>query len=118
MEQTLTVAFFLDDITIHTSEYLSVDQDVELPNQWAMNAPYPNPFNPETTIEFEVPIQTDVTIAVYDILGREVLRALDNVIDAGNHRVSINMSDFASGMYFVRMNAPGYTAVQKMMLIR
>ncbi len=109
---------FLDDVALHTSEYLSVEDDVELPGSWQLGHPYPNPFNPETTVEFVVPVQADVTIAVYDILGREVLRALDNVMDVGIHRVSINMNDFASGMYFVRMNAPGYTAVRKMMLLR
>lgn len=79
---------------------------------------FPNPFNPTTTIRFEVPEESKVELKVYDILGREVATLVNEVKHAGNYKVSFNASDFASGVYFFRLQAGSFTNTKKMILLR
>ncbi len=111
---------FLDDIALLASEdYVSVnDRKVEVPGKWELPPVYPNPFNSRTQVSFKVPVESHVNLAIYDLLGREVMKLLDRDIASGTQRVSVDMSDFSSGIYFVRMNAPGYQAVQKIVMIK
>jgi len=68
---------------------------------------YPNPFNPSTTIRYEVPTSSRVRIAVYDVLGREVAVLVDEVKQTGQHSVTWNADGMASGMYYCRLEATG-----------
>ena len=83
---------------------------------------YPNPFNPETTIEYEVAQRTHVRISIYDPVGREVIRLIDEDRKAGSYNVKWNgltkQGPAASGVYFIRMQAAGYTSVRKIVLMR
>ncbi len=79
---------------------------------------YPNPFNPSTTIEFAIPQANMVKLTVYDILGREVVRLLDNRMDAGRHAVTFDASRLASGVYFYRLQTPDKVMHKKMMLLK
>lgn len=110
---------FLDDIQFLTSgQYLQVQDDAAMPGKWDLDPVYPNPFNPSTTVRFEVAGRSHVRLAVYDILGREVLRLVDGTIEAGMHARSLDMSGHASGLYFIRLDAPGFHRVRKMMLMK
>jgi hypothetical protein len=64
---------------------------------------YPNPFNPTTTITFVLPEIARATVRVYDIAGREVSMLLNGVMDAGYHTATWNATNFASGVYFARL---------------
>jgi len=111
---------FLDDVSLQASTFWEdkVAESVELPGRWALHSAYPNPFNPVTSINFEVAVRSQVSLTVYDILGREMLKVIDNEMQVGKHRVTIDMSEFASGLYFAQMKAPGFSKIQKIALLK
>ena len=90
----------------------------DLPSTFGLDQNYPNPFNPVTTIGYQVPSAGRVTIIVYDLLGQEVERLVDEVQPPGRRSVPWNGSNRASGMYIVRMTAGSFTATKRMMLIK
>jgi hypothetical protein len=76
----------------------------ETPTVFALYQNYPNPFNPTTTISFDLPIESNVSLIVYDILGREVMRVLENQpMESGRQEILLNATDFATGVYFYRI---------------
>jgi len=79
---------------------------------------YPNPFNSATTIEFALPEDGEVKIAIYDILGRRISEPLSDFIPAGNHKINIDMSDFPSGLYFYVLSADNITISKKMIFLK
>jgi len=95
-----------------------VDVSLGIPTSFALNAAYPNPFNPTTTIGYAVPFASDVRVVVYDMLGRQAAILVNSNIEAGNYSVNWNASDLSSGMYLVRMTAGDFTRTQKIMLIK
>ncbi len=78
----------------------------------------PNPFNPTTSIAFELADQGFTTLKVYDVLGREVATLLSGALDAGNHVVTFDASRLASGVYIYRLESNGFTAVKKMVVAK
>ena len=69
-------------------------------------AAYPNPFNPTTALAFTLPVAGHVTLAVYDLAGGRIATLADNVLTAGQHVVSLDASDWPSGLYFARLSGP------------
>lgn len=89
------------------------------PYHFSLSNNFPNPFNPTTTIKYEVGKAGLVSLRVYDILGRLVETLVDGVEAAGAHSVIFDGSKFASGVYFVRMIAAGgFERVHKMLLVK
>jgi hypothetical protein len=89
-----------------------------VPTVFALHQNFPNPFNPVTTIRFEMPHAAVVTIAVYDLLGREVARLAGGLLQAGYHTAEWRADGVPSGIYFCRMNAGSFIAVRKMVVVR
>jgi Secretion system C-terminal sorting domain len=89
-----------------------------IPKVYALYQNYPNPFNPSTVIEYDLPKVSNVTVRVYDVLGREVATLVNGKQSAGSYKLTFNMDRYASGVYFVRLNAGSYTHTQKMMLLK
>lgn len=79
---------------------------------------YPNPFNPSTTITYDVGIETDVEITVHSILGQNVAALVKGRKPAGRYTVDFNANGLAGGVYFCRMNVNGILLTQKMLLLR
>ncbi len=90
----------------------------EIPAQFELAQNYPNPFNPQTTINFSVPVASDVEIKVYDMSGREVATLADRFFSAGKHQVEWNAQTFASGVYVYRMTVGDFVATQQMTLVK
>jgi hypothetical protein len=90
----------------------------ETPVAFALYRNYPNPFNPATTIAFDVPRDGYVRLRVIDILGRAVATLVDEHVTAGRHSIEWKRSDAASGVYFYRMESGDFTAVMKMVLLK
>ncbi|HOD65538.1 MAG TPA: FlgD immunoglobulin-like domain containing protein [candidate division Zixibacteria bacterium] len=93
------------------------------PRSFALHEAYPNPFNPATTIGFALPQACQVTLTVYDILGREVKILASGAMDAGEHNVTWDGTDrsgrtVATGVYLYRLTADGFTQCRKMMLLK
>lgn len=88
------------------------------PKRFELHQNYPNPFNPVTRIKFAIPRQSFVTLKIYDITGREVLKVTEAEMNAGTYSYDWNASGFASGIYFYRLTGEGFTDTKKMMLIK
>ncbi len=89
-----------------------------LPDKFALHDNYPNPFNPETTIPYEVPIESRVRIEVYNILGQRVARLLNERKQAGRHTLNYDFSGLSSGVYIYRMQAGDKQFTKKMLLLK
>ncbi|MFH1736144.1 MAG: T9SS type A sorting domain-containing protein, partial [bacterium] len=91
---------------------------VEVPLSFALHGAYPNPFNPTTTISFDLPQVSHVKLTIYDLQGRLITELVNGVRDAGTHKTTWNASSVSSGLYFYRIEAGEFTAVEKMVLIK
>ncbi len=90
-----------------------------IPKEFFVDQNYPNPFNPATTIQFGLPAQAEVSLIVYDILGREVARLVNSeVMNAGIYKFNFNASQLASGTYIYRLQADKKVEVKKMLLLK
>ena len=94
-----------------------------VPNATALMQNFPNPFNPSTTLSFDVAQAGNVTIQVYDVSGRLVVTLLNAHKEIGRHRVEWNGKNASgslvpSGIYFYRMRAAGFEVTKKMILVR
>ncbi|MBV6419404.1 MAG: hypothetical protein DAHOPDDO_00621 [Ignavibacteriaceae bacterium] len=99
------------------------DNDGIIPSEYALMQNYPNPFNPTTKIDFSLPIESDVKLVIYNILGQEVIQLVNNQMTAGNHSVNWNANDAAdnnltSGIYFYQLNAGDFRETKKMILLK
>ena len=91
----------------------------EIPNKFDVKQNYPNPFNPTTTIRFSVPKATNVTLKVFNSLGREVSAILLNsYVTAGNYEVEFVGANLTSGVYFYKFTAQDFSKTMKMMLLK
>jgi hypothetical protein len=89
-----------------------------MPYIFAIAQNYPNPFNASTSISFSLPEPGDVILTVYDLLGREVETLLDDYHPAGTHQITFDASDFASGIYFYRLQAGETVESRRMVLLK
>jgi hypothetical protein len=97
----------------------SVKSDgVQTPERFALLQNYPNPFNPSTVISYQLAVSSDVTLKVYDILGREVATLVDENKSPGSYQAKFDGSRFASGVYFYRLEAGSFSAVKKFVLMK
>ncbi|HKK46412.1 MAG TPA: T9SS type A sorting domain-containing protein [Balneolaceae bacterium] len=90
----------------------------ELPAQYKLAHNYPNPFNPRTTINYELPEASEVTLEIYNILGRRVATLVDKRQKAGRYTIQFRADYLASGVYLYRLKAGDFTKVRKMILIK
>lgn len=91
----------------------------QLPLTYRLSQNYPNPFNPTTKINYELPKNSQVNLVIYDILGREVKRLVNNEFkQAGRYVVEFNALNYASGVYFYRIEAGDFVQAKKMVLIK
>ena len=89
-----------------------------VPSKFALHQNYPNPFNPSTTIAFDLPERAFVSLRIYDILGKEVARLVNDFQSPGYHAVPFDASGFASGVYFYRLSAGSFHDARKLLLLR
>jgi len=94
------------------------DNQVSLPNEFILYQNYPNPFNPTTNITFELPVASNVTVKVFNLLGQEVATVYSGYKTAGKHTVQFNASHLGSGVYFYKVEAGKYVSVKKMILMK
>lgn len=88
------------------------------PSKYALSQNFPNPFNPSTTISYEIPSNNFVSLKIYDMMGREVANLVNATQEAGFYTVKFDGSKLASGMYFYKLQANDFTATKKLMLVK
>ncbi|HEX7357425.1 MAG TPA: zinc-dependent metalloprotease family protein, partial [Ignavibacteriaceae bacterium] len=107
-----------------TSKYLNVVLvDAGLPQRFELSQNHPNPFNPSTTIKFQLPVDANVKIDLFNSIGQKVAELLNTDLSAGVHEARIDGSDLSSGIYYYNMNAFGkdgknFTSTKKMILMK
>ena len=79
---------------------------------------FPNPFNPSTTIHYQIPNAGHVMLKVYDMLGREVATLVNQEQEQGRYSAAFDASRLASGVYITRLTAGDYTKTLKMVLMK
>jgi len=90
----------------------------ELPTEYSLSQNFPNPFNPVTTISYQIPTDGIVNLKVYDILGKEVATLVSEMKRAGSYQVVFNGNNLASGIYFYKIQSGNFNQVKRMMLIK
>ncbi len=88
------------------------------PNEFALSQNYPNPFNPSTVINYTLPVNAHVSVAIYDLLGREVALLVNEYRTAGNHSVTFDAGMLPSGVYLYRLRAAGFTETKRLLLVK
>ncbi len=88
------------------------------PESYKMYQNYPNPFNPTTTIKFDLPVQSDVTISVYNVLGQTINEEVRSNLFPGTHSFFFNGANFTSGVYFYRIKTNTFADTKRMLLVK
>lgn len=101
----------------------TISVTVGVPKDYALYQNFPNPFNPSTTIRFDLKQNSTVTLEVYNLLGQQIKSENRGLMNAGSYNEAIDMSRFASGVYFYRLVANGangekFMALKRMMLVK
>lgn len=89
-----------------------------VPSDFSLDQNYPNPFNPTTNISYSIPIETFVTIKIFDNLGNKISTLVDETKVSGQYYTHFNASGLASGIYFCRMTAGGFISSRKLFLLK
>jgi hypothetical protein len=89
-----------------------------VPKSYELHQNYPNPFNPVTKLRFDIPKSGHVSIVLYDVLGNEAARLVDENMSEGFYETEYNAEHLASGVYFYKLESGSYISVKKMILIK
>lgn len=118
--------FYAEDVLVNTIEYLRgvlavdprPDERAGIPSAFALHPNYPNPFNPSTTIRFDVPEPSHVKLVIYNALGQVVEVLVDERLTPNTYEVTFNASNLSSGLYLYKLVADGYVSTRKMLLLK
>jgi len=121
----------LDIFDLSSNEHLFIDvnfyagmvdisKDIIKPNQFLLFPAYPNPFNPVTTIRFNIPVkmQHATTLQLFDVNGRLIESLVNRVLQVGQHEIEWSASGMPSGVYFAELVSGNYRQVQKLVLMK
>ncbi len=103
-----------------------IEVDAGLPKTFELSQNYPNPFNPTTVIRYQLPVASNVSLKVYDVLGKEVMTLVNGRQEAGQYNAMLNASGLSSGIYFYRLQASAtngasgqnFVSTKKMLLVK
>jgi hypothetical protein len=101
-----------------TASMLTSARGGNRPLDYSLEQNYPNPFNPTTFIRFTLPSRGQVTLKLYDLLGREVATLAEGEKDAGVHTVRVDATRLASGTYLYRLTSPGHDDTKKLIVVK
>jgi hypothetical protein len=116
--QYIPFAVYLDDLRIVAGTTTGVESQGATPLKFELGQNYPNPFNPTTTIEFSLPARSDVRLVLVNVLGQAVREIATGDYQAGTHKVTLDASGLASGVYFYKLQANRFSDVKKLILMK
>ena len=101
-------------------EYIPLNVLVEIgvPTKFNLGQNYPNPFNPTTNVKFSISNVQFVTLKVFDMLGKEIAILVNEKLDAGEHNIKWNASEYPSGVYSYQLTAGNFRETKRMILIK
>ncbi|HAP37122.1 MAG TPA: hypothetical protein DCQ28_14775 [Bacteroidetes bacterium] len=97
---------------------LSVKRSDGIPTTTSLNQNFPNPFNPSTTINFSIAEPGNVSLIIYDVLGRQVAELVNAAMNSGEYSISWDAKNYSSGIYFYKLSTEKYTSIKRMMLVK
>ena len=111
------------EITVLIEETFTLERKAIIPIAYTLHQNYPNPFNPITSLRYDLPEQAQVTLTVYDMLGREVTQLINTTQDAGYRSVQWNATDMhgkpvSAGVYLYQIQAGEFVQTRKMVLLK
>jgi len=109
---------FTDKKIVRPSFITDVEENKTIPQDFVLYQNYPNPFNPSTIIGYQLPVTSNVTLKVYDILGREIATLVNEQKPAGKYELKFDGSELASGVYFFTLKTGNYAETKKMILMK
>lgn len=111
--------FLIDDLTLSGVSGIDLVLDLAVPTEYTLKQNYPNPFNPSTTIEFSLPATENISLIVYNSLGQEVERLVNQQrMAAGTYRLTWTAENLPGGAYFYRLITGDRVQSRKMMLMK
>jgi len=116
-----TIYFNEDDTLYLENQVTGIGDDqgsLLTPTNYNLAQNYPNPFNPVTTIQYSLTQRSNVTLKVYDVLGKEIAVLVNEEKDRGVYNVNFDATGLASGMYMYRIQAGSFAETKKMILLR
>jgi hypothetical protein len=108
-------------IVVGKKSYIENKNINSQPKEFSLSQNYPNPFNPRTTIRYTIPNASDVKLVIYDLLGREIDKLVNEKKEPGYYELIFDATNYSSGMYFYKLEARGeknFTEVKKLLLIK
>ena len=111
--------FYFDNYKVISRSLTGIDPvDCQVSDNFSLTQNYPNPFNATTTIQYNLPEASNVTIDIYDITGRKVAGLFNGIQPAGSHQVIWDANDKSTGVYFYKIQAGDYVETKKMVLLK
>jgi len=107
-----------DSLIYHITGLFKEPNRKLFPNEYNLFQNYPNPFNPTTTIEFSIPKVENVTLKIYNLLGREIAKLISDKLTPGEYKYTWDASHLASGMYFYKLETENYSSTKKLIFLR
>ena len=112
-----------DEIIVPTEETFTLERKAIIPIAYTLHQNYPNPFNPITSLRYDLPEQAQVTLTVYDLMGREVTQLVNTTQEAGYRSVQWNATDsfgkpVSAGVYLYQIRAGEFIQTKKMVLLK
>jgi hypothetical protein len=101
-----------------TTSVERIDFDPAAVKAYSLNQNYPNPFNPSTKITYSIPINSFVTLTIYDVLGNQLETLVNAKQNAGIHTLTWNAANYSSGIYFYQLRTENFTSTRKMTYLR
>ncbi len=111
-------AYSSTGIFVTGDQIVAVNETRAMPTEFALEQNYPNPFNPITIIRFTIHSSQFTILKVFDVLGREVATLVNEELKAGSYERAFDGSNFASGVYFYRLQSGGMSSVRRLLLLR
>ncbi|GJQ62945.1 MAG: hypothetical protein SCALA702_19980 [Melioribacteraceae bacterium] len=104
---------------VHVDDLTGIDvEEGDIPEDYQLSQNYPNPFNPSTRIKFSLPETTDVSLKVYDVLGKQIANLLSGELNAGNYSVAFNASGLSGGIYFYSLITNSFRSTKKLVVLK
>lgn len=118
VQSTRPLEVFADTCLLYCTGPLTSINNNTTPVEYRLNQNYPNPFNPTTKISYSIPTSGIVRLSITDAVGREVALLVNSYIQAGRHDALFDGKNYASGVYFYKLESGNYTDTKKMVLIK
>ncbi len=89
-----------------------------IPQKFSLSQNYPNPFNPVTKIKFSIQVTENVSLTIYDVLGRKITTLVNSELQPGNYEVNFDAGKYSSGIYFFTLSAGSFSETKKMLMVK